>query len=105
MAVIARSGAMEQSRRKARSLRTHPPPMFGNLASGADPDPVAGGDVVEKLDEAGEAARATGQPVVQCQRHQLGVLGAFLVQDFETVDHVAREVLAGRKPMILIEAV
>jgi hypothetical protein len=44
-------------------------------------------------------------PVVQCQRHQLGVLGTFLVQDLEAVDHIAGEILAGREPEILVEAV
>ena len=42
-------------------------PMLGDLATGADPDAVAGGDVVEELDEAGDAAGTASQPVAQCQ--------------------------------------
>lgn len=53
--------------RPAFSTRMHLPPVIGDLAAGADPDAVAGGDVVEEFDEAGEAAGAAGQPVVQRQ--------------------------------------
>ena len=51
--------------------------MLGDLAAGADPHAVAGGDVFEKLDEPGDPAGAAGQTVVQCQRRQLRMVGAF----------------------------
>jgi len=44
-----------------------PPPVLGDVAPSADPDAVAGRDVIEEFDEAGNAARPAGQPVVQCQ--------------------------------------
>ena len=52
------------------------PPVLGDLAAGADPHAVASGDVIEKPDEPGDPAGAAGQPVVQSQRHQLGMVGA-----------------------------
>src|SRR6516225_8349435 len=84
----------------AKSPWMDAPPMLGDVAAGADPHTVAGRHVVEKLDEPGDPAGAAGQPVVQCQRHQLGVIGALLVHDLEAVDHVAREILAGRETAI-----
>src|ERR1700738_1673980 len=80
-------------------------PVLGDLASGADPHPVAGGDVSEELAEPGDPAGAAGQPVVQCQRHQLGVVRTFLVHHLEAVDHVARAVLARRETEVLIETI
>src|SRR6267378_7091117 len=80
-------------------------PVLGDLASGADPHPVAGGDVIEELDEPGNPAWAPGQPVVQCQRHQLGVVRAFLVHHLEAVDHVAGEIFAGRETEVLVVAI
>jgi hypothetical protein len=79
--------------------------MLGDLASGADPHTVAVGDVVEKLDEAGDPTRAPGQPVVQRQGHQLGVVGAFRVHDLKAVDHVAGELLAGGNATVLVKPV
>src|SRR6266481_7055483 len=53
------------------SLRMHAPPVLGDVAAGADPHAIAPGDVIEKFDEPGDAARAADKPVVQGQRHQL----------------------------------
>src|SRR6516162_8440419 len=87
------------------SPRMDASPMLGNLASSADPHTVASGDVIEKLDEPGDPAGAAGQPVVQSQRHQLGMVGALRVHDLEAVDHVAGKIIAGREAAILIEPV
>ena len=60
--------AHQQRRSGARDLaRVHPAPVLRDLATGADPDAVASGDVVEKFDEPGDAAGATDEPVVQRQ--------------------------------------
>ena len=83
----------------------NPPPMFGDVAAGADPDAVAPGDVIEKPDEPGDPAGAPDQPVMQGQRHQLRVVGAFGVEGLEAIDHVAGEIVAGREAVILVEAV
>src|SRR5467141_3666830 len=80
-------------------------PVLGDLAAGADPHPVAGGEVIEELDEPGNPAGAPGQPVVQCQRHQLGVVRTFLVHHLKAVDHVARELPAGRETEVLVETI
>src|SRR6516164_10069722 len=80
-------------------------PMLGDLASGADPHTVAGGDVIEKLDETGDPSGAAGQPVVQRQRHQLGMVGTLRIHDLKAIDHVAGKIIAGREAAILIEPV
>ena len=87
------------------SPRMNTPPMLGDLAAGADPHTVASRDVIEKLDEPGDPAGAAGQPVVQSQRHQLGMVGALRVHDLEAIDHVAGKIIAGREAAILIEPV
>src|SRR5271156_2241666 len=70
--------------RRARrsSLGMDLPPMLGNFPPGADPNAVAGGDVIEKLDQPGHPAGTPGQPVVQRQRHQLRMFGAYSYRSF-----------------------
>src|SRR5271169_4929530 len=87
------------------SPRMNTPPMLGDLASSADPHTVASRDVIEKLDEPGDPAGAAGQPVVQSQRHQLGMVGALRVHDLEAIDHVAGKIIAGRETAIFVEPV
>src|SRR5262249_8460933 len=81
------------------------PPMLGDLASGADPYSFAGADMVEELDEPGDPARSAGQAVVQCQRHQLRMLGALSIHDLKAVNHVAGKILASRKAAVFVEPV
>ena len=85
--------------------RVNLPPVLGDVAPGAEPDPVAAGDVIEELDQPGDPARPPDQPVVQGQRHQLRPLRALGVEGIEAVDHVAGEIVAGRKAVVVVEAV
>src|SRR5438876_567682 len=87
------------------ALPSTSPTMRGDVAAGADPDAVALGDVIEELDEPGDPSRAPDQPVVQGERHQLGPVSALGVERLEAIDHVAGEIIAGRKPVILVKAV
>src|SRR5436853_387540 len=87
------------------SARMNAPPVLGDVAPGADPHAVAPGDVVEKLDEAGDPAGPADQPVVHGQRHQFRPIGALGIEGLETIDHVACEILAGREAAVLVEAI
>src|SRR5579863_5021555 len=87
------------------SPRMYPAPVLGDVAAGGDPHTVARRDVVEKADQPGDPARAPDQPVVHRQRHQPWPVGALGIERLEAIDHVAGEIVAGREPAVLVEAV
>ena len=82
-----------------------PVPVLGNVAPGAEPDPVMLAGVFEKLDQADRLARPADQAVVQADAHQLRRLGSLGVHEIERVDHVAGEIVGAAEAGIAVEAV
>ncbi len=78
-------------RRDPLSRRMLPPPMFGDVAPGAEPHLVMFARMFEELDQPHRLGRPADQPVVDRDAHQLRPLGAFLVEQVETVDHILGE--------------
>src|SRR5580698_9410450 len=80
-------------------------PMLGDFASGTEPHAIMLLHVVEKLDQADRAGRTADQTIMEGNAHDLGRLGAFLVHQVETIDHVAREFIGGAEAIVLIESI
>ena len=70
-------------------------PMLGNVAPGAEPDPVVPARIVEEPDQPDRAARPSNQPVVQRNAHDLRPFRSLLVEQVEAIGHVLRELVGG----------
>ena len=71
------------------------PPMLGDVAPGAKPHSVAPACIFEKLDQPSRPGGTPDETIMKIDRHHLGVFGAFLVEQVETVHHVTRESVRG----------
>ena len=81
------------------------PPMLGDVAPGAKPHSVAPACIFEKLDQPSRPGGTPDETIMKIDRHHLGVFGAFLVEQVETVHHVTRESVRGAESRIAVEAV
>ena len=79
--------------------------MLGDVAAGADPNPIMFPCVIEELDEPERARRASDQTIVQCNAHHPRAFGALFVQEIEAIHHVAGEFVGGAESVILIEPI
>src|SRR5258708_12834164 len=77
-------------------------PVFGDVLSRTEPDPVVLAHVLENFDQADRARRPADQPIMQADAHDFRPVNAFLIEHVETVDHVAREIVAGAEPLVVL---
>lgn len=80
-------------------------PMFGDVAVGGDPDLLVGLDVLQKADEARDAAGAADDAVVNGDGHEAQLVGTLRVEPVESVDRVFCEMGGGREAAVLVAPV
>lgn len=69
-------------------------PVPGKVISAADPDTIVVDDVIQKLMQCADPARAPQQPGVQTDRHHLGTVVTFNVKLVERILEIGKEFAA-----------
>ena len=80
-------------------------PVPRDVDTAAEPDPLDAPHVVEEFYQARGTRRATDQAVVQADGHQLGVLGAFFIEEVEGIPHVPIKIIGVCEAMALVATV
>jgi hypothetical protein len=78
--------------------------MLSDFPGGAEPNFVVPGGMFQEADQADGARRPADQTVVKTDAHEPRRIRALLVQQIETIDHVAREIF-GRPEAVMVVAV
>src|SRR5260370_30780320 len=69
-------------------------PVAGDVDAAAEPDLIVPRDMVEEALQSGKSSRAAGQAAMETDRHHLGPLGAFRIENVESVAQIGKELLA-----------
>lgn len=69
--------------------------MFGDGATGGDPDSVVRCDMSEEADKASNAARTANETIVDGNRHEVRIVGTLGAPCVEAVDHIFGELAGG----------
>ena len=78
-------------------------PVTGNVDAATKPNSLLLTHVLQKTDQTDRSARTANKPVVQSDRHELGLALAFAIQQVEAVTHIFKKLL-GRTEAIVVAA-
>ncbi len=76
--------------------RMHLPPVVGDVAAAAEPDPLEAPHIVEKLAQARCPRWPATQAVVQANRHQPGMRGPFRIEPVKGIPQVLKKITLPR---------
>ena len=79
--------------------------MLGDVSAGAEPHSVVLTRMLEEFDQPHRLGWTADQPIMKIDRHHLRMLGAFFVEQVETVHHVARKAVGGAETRVAVEAI